>query len=174
MRLGLGRIQNLVLNLRKFSRFDEGEFQGINIPEALDTVVALASTKLGDDVKIERRLEAPEELFCAPALINQAVMNIVGNAIDALQGGGVIGIETRIAGNDYVIEVNDTGPGIPKDIRERIFEPFFTTKPVGAGTGLGLSIAYRIVDAHRGVIEIDDRPGGGTRFIVRVPYRTHE
>ncbi|MEN3953212.1 response regulator [Iodidimonas sp. SYSU 1G8] len=174
MRLGLGRIQNLVLNLRKFSRFDEGEFQRINIPEALDTVVALASTKLGEDVKIERRLEAPEELFCAPALINQAVMNIVGNAIDALQGGGVIGIETRIAGNDYVIEVSDTGPGIPKDIRERIFEPFFTTKPVGAGTGLGLSIAYRIVDAHRGVIEIDDRPGGGTRFIVRVPYKTHE
>lgn len=174
MRLGLGRIQNLVLNLRKFSRFDEGEFQRINIPEALDTVVALASTKLGDDVKIDRRLQAPEELFCAPALINQAVMNIVGNAIDALQGGGVIGIETRIAGDDYVIEVNDTGPGIPKDIRERIFEPFFTTKPVGAGTGLGLSIAYRIVEAHRGVIEIDDRAGGGTRFIVRVPLRTHE
>ncbi len=174
MRLGLSRIQNLVLNLRKFSRFDEGAFQRVNVPEAIETVLALTSTKLGDEVSIDRRLDAPEELFCAPALINQAIMNIVGNAVDALGESGAILIATRAERGRYVIEISDNGPGIPSAIRQRIFEPFFTTKPVGAGTGLGLSIAYRIVEAHEGHIAIEDVEGGGARFVVDVPYKSHE
>ena len=84
---------------------------------------------------------------------------------------GRIRVATRQEGGDYVIEVSDTGPGVPEPIRARIFEPFFTTKPVGAGTGLGLSIAYAVVEAHGGSIAVDDAPweGGGARFTIRVP-----
>ena len=173
MTLGLRRIQDLVQNLRKFSRLEEGSTQEVDVPEAISTILVLLTHKLSDRILVERDFAAPRVLRCSPALLNQVVMNIVGNAADAIDGQGRIRLATRAEGPDYVIEVSDTGPGVPEPIRARIFEPFFTTKPVGSGTGLGLSIAYAVVEAHHGSIAVDDarwaEGGGGARFTIRVP-----
>jgi two-component system NtrC family sensor kinase len=171
MTLGLRRIQELVLNLRKFSRLDEAGSQEVDVPEAISTVLVLLTHKLSDRIVVERHFAAPRILRCSPALLNQVVMNIIGNAADAIEGTGRVRVATRTEGEDYVIEVSDTGPGVPEAIRARIFEPFFTTKPVGSGTGLGLSIAYAVVEAHHGSIAVDDAPGGGARFTIRVPLQ---
>jgi two-component system NtrC family sensor kinase len=171
MTLGLRRIQELVLNLRKFSRLDEAGSQEVDVPEAISTVLVLLTHKLSDRIVVERHFAAPRILRCSPALLNQVVMNIIGNAADAIEGTGRVRVATRTEGEDYVIEVSDTGSGVPEAIRARIFEPFFTTKPVGSGTGLGLSIAYAVVEAHHGSIAVDDAPGGGARFTIRVPLQ---
>ncbi|MFT8245997.1 response regulator [Roseomonas sp. BN140053] len=171
MALGLKRIQDLVLNLRKFSRLDAGGFQRVNVPEAVDTVLALLTHKLSDRITVERHYDATPELVCSPGLLNQVVMNIVGNAADAIEGFGTVTITTRDDAERYEIEITDTGPGVPDSLMERIFEPFFTTKPVGSGTGLGLAIAYNVVQAHDGTISVGTGPGGGARFTISVPVR---
>lgn len=172
MKLGLGRIQELVLNLRRFSRLDEGGFQTVNVPESIETVLALLGHKLGNRIDIRRRYGAVADLYCSPALLNQVVMNIIGNAADAIRGAGAIDIETSSDETTYTIRISDTGPGIPPELRERIFEPFFTTKPVGSGTGLGLAIAYSVVQAHKGSITVDSGTSGGTSFTITIPRQT--
>jgi two-component system NtrC family sensor kinase len=172
MKLGLGRIQELVLNLRRFSRLDEGDFQTVNVPESIETVLALLGHKLGTRIDVRRRYNAVPDLYCSPALLNQVVMNIVGNAADAIKGTGGIDIETGSTETTYTIRINDTGPGIPPELRERIFEPFFTTKPVGSGTGLGLAIAYGVVQAHKGSITVGSGPAGGASFTITIPRQT--
>ena len=172
MTLGLTRIQDLVANLRKFSRSDDGAFQRVNVPEALETVLTLLSPKLGERVVVEREFHGAEELVCLPALLNQVVMNLVSNAADAIPGEGRITIATRSDWRSYAIEIRDSGPGVPEELRERVFEPFFTTKPVGLGTGLGLAIAYNVVAAHEGSITVGTAPEGGACFTVSVPVRT--
>jgi two-component system NtrC family sensor kinase len=173
MKLGLGRIQELVLNLRRFSRLDEGDFQTVNVHESIDTVLALLGHRLGSSIEVRRLYEAVPDLYCSPALLNQVVMNIIGNAADAISGAGTIEINTSSDSANYAIKISDSGPGIPPDLRERIFEPFFTTKPVGAGTGLGLAIAYSVVQAHKGTISVDTSPMGGTSFTITIPRHTH-
>ena len=168
MRLGLQRIQGLVLNLRKFSRLDEAEVQRLDVPDAIETVLALLAPKLGA-IEVRKRLKASPHLTGSPALLNQVVMNIVSNAADALGGPGVIEVATCDDGEVYRIEINDSGPGVPQDVRDRIFEPFFTTKPVGSGTGLGLAIAYAVVRAHKGEISVGEGPLGGARFVIELP-----
>jgi two-component system NtrC family sensor kinase len=171
MKLGLGRIQELVLNLRRFSRLDEGDFQTVNVPESIETVLALIGHKLGARIDVRRRYEAVPDLYCSPALLNQVVMNIIGNAADAIKSTGAIDIETESNETTYIIRISDTGPGIPAELRERIFEPFFTTKSVGSGTGLGLAIAYSVVQAHKGSITVDEGPLGGASFTITIPRR---
>ncbi|QFU15285.1 response regulator [Microvirga thermotolerans] len=174
MKLGMGRIQELVLNLRRFSRLDEGGFQTVNVRESIETVLALLGHKLGTRIDVRRHYRGARDLYCSPALLNQVVMNIIGNAADAIAGTGAIDIETSSDETTYTIRISDTGPGIPPEMRERIFEPFFTTKPVGAGTGLGLAIAYSVVEAHKGTITVDENPAGGARFTVTIPRQNIE
>ncbi len=169
MRIGLTRIQDLVLNLRKFSRLDEGERALVDVPEAIETVLALLQHKLGGRVAVVRDFRGREQMHCTPALLNQVVMNIVGNAADAIIGEGSITIATLAEPNADVIRISDTGPGIPEELRERIFEPFFTTKPVGSGTGLGLAIAYSVVQAHSGSLSVEAAEGGGACFVIVIP-----
>jgi two-component system NtrC family sensor kinase len=171
MGLGLRRIQDLVLRLRSFSRRDDGGLQPVDVPAAIETVLALLAHKIGSRISVTQRYEAEQVLWCSPALLNQVVMNILGNAADAITGEGRIEIATRSDKESYTISIEDSGPGIPLELRERIFEPFFTTKPVGAGTGLGLSIAYSVVRSHDGIIHVDASPSGGASFIVTVPKR---
>ena len=97
-------------------------------------------------------------------------MNLVANAIDAVDGPGTIEIATSLDEQGYSIRITDSGPGIPAPIRERVFEPFFTTKPVGLGTGLGLSITYAIVQKHGGELTLSDGPRGGTTASIRIPF----
>ncbi len=169
MRMGLTRIQDLVLNLRKFSRLDEGERALVNVPEAIETVLALIQHKLGDRIVVERAFAGRSEIHCTPALLNQVVMNILGNAADAMPQGGTIRIVTQSTPEFDEIRISDTGPGIPEALREKIFEPFFTTKPVGSGTGLGLAIAYSVVQAHSGSLTVETAPDGGACFVIGIP-----
>ncbi|MCB8876191.1 response regulator [Acidisoma silvae] len=169
MGAGLKRIRDLVLNLRQFSRLDEGGFQSVDIFEAIDTVLTLLRPKLGDRIHVGRHYDAPPTLWCSPALLNQVVMNIVSNAADAIEGEGRIDITVTLDGPDYVILIEDSGPGVPEAVEARIFEPFFTTKPIGSGTGLGLAIAYSVVKAHQGAITIGRSPFGGASFKIAVP-----
>lgn len=171
MRVGLKRIEEIVLNLRKFSRLDEGEFQTVDVPASIETVLALLSHKLSTGIEVVRQYEGERELFCSSALLNQVVMNIVGNAADAMEGEGRILVRTASDPDAYTIEITDSGPGVPDALRERIFEPFFTTKPVGAGTGLGLAIAFSVVQAHQGVLAVGSGPDGGARFTITIPRR---
>jgi two-component system, NtrC family, sensor kinase len=114
-------------------------------------------------------LGEPDALDCFPALLNQALLNLVSNALDALTDDGALTITTGQDGDAYSIAVMDTGTGIPAELRERVLEPFFTTKPVGQGTGLGLSITYSIVRKHGGTLELLGRDGGGTTAMIRLP-----
>lgn len=171
MRLGLSRIQDLVVNLRKFSRLDEGEMQTVNVPDAIENVLALIQHKLGTRIAVRKEFAGAPEIRCSPALLNQVVMNILGNAADAIPDEGTITIETAIRDDHDVIRICDTGPGVPEDLRERIFEPFFTTKPVGSGTGLGLAIAYSVVQAHSGQLSVESSPEGGACFVISIPRR---
>ena len=103
------------------------------------------------------------------AALNQVWTNLIDNAVQAMNGHGTLTIRTSLDGDYARVEIGDTGPGIPAELRQRIFEPFFTTKPVGQGTGLGLDISYRIVvERHGGDLRVESQPGD-TRFIVRLP-----
>jgi len=173
-REGLRRIRDLVLKLRTFSRLDEGDFKVVSIRECIDAVLTIQRYRLGDDIRVTTEVDATDDVACYPSLITQAVMNLVSNAVDAIPGAGAINIRAGRSGEDYEIVVEDTGTGIPPELRERVIEPFFTTKPVGSGTGLGLAITYSIVKKHAGELELGERPEGGTRAAIRFPYRTNE
>jgi two-component system NtrC family sensor kinase len=127
---------------------------------------------MGDRIRVEKDLRAPDQIDCFPGLLNQALLNLVSNAIDAIEGEGNITISAAVEDDVFAIKVIDTGQGIPDDLRERVLEPFFTTKPIGQGTGLGLSITYSIVRKHGGTFELSRRDGGGTVAAIRLPLDT--
>ncbi len=167
--LGLGRIRDLVLKLRTFSRLDEGERKPISIGECVDSVLTILGHRLKDRIDVDVVLQPPDIVDCFPSLLNQVLLNLVANSIDAIEGEGRITLSAGADGDDFVIRVADTGSGIPAEVRDRVLEPFFTTKPVGQGTGLGLSIAYSIMKKHGGSLELGDAPGGGTLATLRFP-----
>jgi two-component system NtrC family sensor kinase len=167
--LGVARITELVVKLRTFSRLDEGEQKQVSIQECVDSVLTILRHRLGSRIQIDTHFGHPDIIECFPSLLNQAIMNLVSNSIDAIEDQGRISISTGADADGYAILIADTGAGIPESARERIFEPFFTTKPVGEGTGLGLSITYSIIARHRGTIVLCPRAGGGTLATVRLP-----
>ncbi|MGB8840545.1 MAG: ATP-binding protein [Aliidongia sp.] len=168
-RNGLDRITSIVLNLQTFSRLDEGDFKEVRVNESIESVIMLIEHRFEDRITLTTEFCAEDKLFCSPAILNQVVMNILTNAIDAIDGDGVIGIRTRRDEALFEISVSDNGSGISSENLERIFEPFFSTKPVGSGTGLGLAISYSIVKAHRGVITVESELCKGSTFTVKIP-----
>lgn len=169
MREGLTRVKELVLDLRTFSRLDEGEFKTVDIVEAIDTVLFLLKHKMNSRIHVEKHYGPVRLLHCSAGRINQVLMNLIANAVDAMAGEGKIVITTSQTFEFFAISIRDTGAGIPESIRSRIFDPFFTTKPIGQGTGLGLAISYGIVQDHHGSIEVQSEEGRGTEFIVKIP-----
>jgi len=169
MRQGLERVKELVLKLRTFSRLDEGEFKTVDIHESVDSVLLFLQHQIKGRIEIEKHYGAVDKLACYAGGVNQVLMNLLANALYAIEGRGRIVITTSQAQDIFSISVRDTGKGIPETIRRRIFEPFFTTKPMGQGTGLGLAISYGIVQAHRGTIEVHSEENVGTEFIIRLP-----
>ncbi len=167
---GLKRIEHIVRDLRDFARMDQGTLHQVDINSGIQSTVniILGSAKY-KNVNLKLDLMPLPPLACNPAKINQVVMNLISNAIDASQSGGTITVATRSGNDEIQIEVADTGAGIDPAIKERIFDPFFTTKPQGQGMGLGLSISYSIVQDHKGKIEVDSMPGKGSKFIVHLP-----
>jgi two-component system, NtrC family, sensor kinase len=169
---GATRVKELVTKLRTFSRLDEGTIKTINIHESIDSVLLFLQHKTNGRIEVERSYGEVEMLTCLAGELNQVLMNIIANAIDAIDasgGPGRITIATGQQNGDFVIRVRDTGKGIPEEIRNRIFEPFFTTKPIGQGTGLGLAISYGIMQAHQGSMEFSSEPGEGTEFVLKIP-----
>lgn len=169
MKEGLERMKELVLNLRTFSRLDEGETKVIDIHAGIDSVLLFLRHRTKGRIEVERNYGQVRPVCCSAGQLNQVMMNLISNAVDAIERQGKITISTRETDGQVEIVVRDTGAGIPDAIRDRIFDPFFTTKAVGQGTGLGLAIAYRIIEAHHGAISVRSQPGEGAEFTVRIP-----
>jgi signal transduction histidine kinase len=164
------RVSTLVGAAKQYSQLDRAPFQVIDVHDLLDSTLLMMAAKIGKGVHIVKdydRSLPPIPAYAAE--LNQVWTNLIDNAVQAMGGTGTLTIRTARDDGNVLVEVGDSGPGIPDDIKERIFEPFFTTKPVGEGTGLGLDIAWRIVvKKHHGDLRVESRPGD-TRFQVRLP-----
>ena len=167
---GLKRIQRIILELRSFARLDESDRKEVDVNEGIqNTALLIGGRAEAQGVKLVLDLAPLPPVTCFPARINQVVLNLLTNALDACPDGGTVTGRTRAAPGGVEIHIVDTGSGIDPSIRDKIFDPFFTTKPVGRGTGLGLSISYAVVQEHGGRIDVDSTPGQGAHFIVRLP-----
>jgi signal transduction histidine kinase len=169
---GLSRIQQIVGHLRLFARLDEGQVNDADINGGIEsTATIIRNLARKKQVQLEMDLGTLPQVTCYAAKINQVMMNLLTNAIDACAEGGTVIVRTRAEDQGVRIEVADNGCGIDQQHRDRIFDPFFTTKPVGQGTGLGLSISYGIIQDHGGTIEVDSVVGKGTNFTIHLPLR---
>ena len=188
MKAGANRIREIVLSLRSFSRLDEAQIKSIDIHSNIDSTLTVLQHRLHSQVlsgneprghpsiKVIKDYGNLPSVECYAGQLNQALMNLLTNAIDALEmepeneRSPTIWIRTKVSADRILISIADNGPGIPEAIRGQIFDPFFTTKPVGRGTGLGLSIAHQIVvELHSGTIECVSHPGEGTNFLISIP-----
>jgi two-component system NtrC family sensor kinase len=167
---GIDRSIRLVQGLRTFSRLDEAEVKTVDLNESLRSVVEFAGFLLKEnDTELTADYGELPPVSCSPGQLNQAVMNILTNAIQASAPGGRVSLTTIVDGDEVLIAIADNGPGVPEEFAERVFDPFFTTRPVGEGTGLGLSIAHTVVVAHMGRIALERAPGGGAAFTIHLP-----
>ncbi len=169
MREGLERVRDLVADLRTFSRLDASKFKTIDIRESIDSVLRFLQHKMADRIAVEKRYGPRTQLDCYAGQLNQVLMNVLANAIDAIDGAGTVTITTGEGDGRFTISIRDTGKGVPEEIRHRIFDPFFTTKPVGQGVGLGLAISYSIMQTHGGSIDVLAPEDGGTEFLIQIP-----
>jgi predicted ATPase/signal transduction histidine kinase len=181
MKIGADRIRQIVLSLRNFSRLDEAEIKPVDIHEGIDSTLLILQSRLKNsskntEISVIKEYSKLPLVNCSPSALNQVFMNILNNAIYALQELDVnykptITIRTEIQEPKYVsIRIIDNGMGMSESVRNKIFEPFFTTKPVGSGTGLGLSISYSIVvEQHGGELSCISSPGKGTEFVIEIP-----
>jgi signal transduction histidine kinase len=166
------RISELVAAIRSYSQMDRASMQQINVTDGLDSTLVMLGHKLRAGITVVRDYGADvPRIEAYPGELNQVWTNLIDNAIDAIDGAGTLRLATRAEGNEVVIEIADTGPGMPPQVAARAFEAFYTTKDLGKGTGLGLDIAQRIVvERHGGTITIRSRPGE-TVLSVRIPAR---
>jgi signal transduction histidine kinase len=170
IRSAAGRISELVAAMKDYSHLDKGAFGRIDVHDGLESTLVILGHKLKKGVKVVRDYDRGLPKICAQGgELNQVWTNVIDNAIDAMDGKGTLTIRTGRDRDCVVVEIGDTGAGIPPELQRRIFEPFFTTKDVGLGTGLGLDISYRIVvRRHHGDIRVQSEPGE-TRFQVLLP-----
>lgn len=180
MRMGTERIRKIVLSLRNFSRLDEADMKEVDLHEGIENTLLILQNRFkskGDRQSIELIKDYGELplIECYASQMNQVLMNIINNAIDALESNPsetlpTIRIRTEVRGDRAIIHIADNGPGMTEQTKSRLFDPFFTTKPVGKGTGLGLAISYQIVvDKHNGSLDCITTPGKGTEFIIQIP-----
>ena len=177
MEMGAERMRQLVLSLRNFSRVDEAEVKLVNLHEGIESTLLILNHQLKQRIEVVKQYGDLPLVECYPAQLNQVFMNILQNAIDALQDAGeqphkqiVIKTET-VAANQIQVRIQDNGPGMPSEIKNKIFDPFFTTKAVGKGTGLGLSICFQIINKHQGQMEVIAQPNQGTEFAIALPIQ---
>ncbi|MEK0179871.1 MAG: GAF domain-containing protein [Oscillatoriales cyanobacterium] len=197
MQVGVERVRNIVLSLRNFSRLDESEMKPVDIHSGIESTLLILQHKLkknadGSGVEIIKKYGELPKVSCYASGLNQVFMNILSNAIDAVElrvgrqektqklenmspeiFKPKIKIWTEVSDKNWaIIHIADNGPGMTEEVRSRIFDPFFTTKAVGKGTGLGLSISYQIVvEKHGGKLICTSAPGEGTEFAIEIPVR---
>lgn len=166
---GIEQISDIVVNLKNFSRLDRSTMASFNLNEGLENTLLLTKHEI-KILTVRKQFGNVPPITCSPSQINQVFLNLIHNAIQAIEPGqGTITLTTRSEGDYVVAEVEDTGRGIAPDVLPRIFDPFFTTKDVGKGAGLGLSIAHKIVEQHGGKITVDSTEGSGTKFTIMLP-----
>lgn len=170
---GADRTAEIVRGLRNFSRLDESLIKTVNIHEGLDSTLIILRNLLPENISIIKNFNADGEIECFPGKLNQVFMNILNNSIQAVKQKKdsakqeQIIITTRDLENDSIeISIKDTGPGMSPEVKQKVFDPFFTTKEVGEGTGLGLAIVFKIIQEHRGKIEVVTAEGQGAEFIL--------
>jgi signal transduction histidine kinase len=191
MRGGADRIRDIVQSLRNFSRLDEAEMKPVNLHEGIDNTLVILSSRLKLGIEVIKEYGELPLVECYPAQLNQVFMNLLCNAIDALEELKVqasnlqpvtqtnlqpavlcIQIRTELLDpNRVLIRISDNGSGIPAAIKDRIFDPFFTTKQPGKGTGLGLAVSYQIINQHQGKIEVISAPNQGAEFVITLPVK---
>lgn len=184
MESGATRIRNLVLSLRNFSRLDESAMKPVDIHEGIDSTLTLLKPHLRSKgsrptIQVIKDYGHLPKVLCYPSNLNQVFINIITNAIEALESVNIksfnpkIKISTNLGPSPSAcIKIADNGPGMTKEVLDKIFDPFFTTKPIGSGTGLGLLISYSIVvESHKGCIYCNSAPGEGSEFIIKLPLR---
>ena len=189
MRIGAERIQQIVCSLRNFSRLDEAEFKQVDLHEGIDNTLVILNYRLKgksdrDRIHIIKDYGELPLVHCYPGQINQVFMNLLANAIDALEEydtrrtfeeiaakPSTIFISTSVSQAGWItIQIADNGSGIPELVKNKIFDPFFTTKPIGKGTGLGLSISHQIVvENHSGKMWCESQVDQGTKFFIEIP-----
>ncbi|NJM61209.1 MAG: HAMP domain-containing histidine kinase [Oscillatoriales cyanobacterium RU_3_3] len=190
MKGGAERIREIVLSLRNFSRLDEAEMKSVNIHEGIDSTLMLLQNRLKPKadcggIQVIKEYGDLPSIECWAGQLNQVFMNILSNAVDALESqleitktqldnvfSPTILIQTEIFNSTWArMRIADNGTGMNEEIIKHLFDPFFTTKPVGKGTGLGLSVAYKIIEKHQGAIECKSAVGKGTEFSIAIPVR---
>ncbi len=165
------RISDLVTAVKRYSYMDQTALQEVDLREDIDNTLKIFGHRIKTGVTIIRNYDPALPKVCAyGGELNQVWTNIIDNAIDAMNGKGELRIKTCKELDYAVVEIEDTGPGVPKEVQSRIFDPFFTTKSVGEGTGLGLDTVSRIVRRHHGIIEVESEPGK-TCFTIRLPFK---
>ena len=171
---GANRTSEIVKGLRNFSRLDQNVVKKANLNEGIESTLTLLHTVYKDRIEIIKDYGDIPEVECLPGQINQVLMNILSNAIQAIAEKGEIFIKTREEKSAVKISIRDTGGGMSDETKQKIFDPFFTTKEVGKGTGLGLSISYGIIEKHQGKIEVNSVQGKGTEFIITLPVHQNK
>jgi signal transduction histidine kinase len=165
------RISDLIKAIKEYSYMDQALVQEVDVIKGLENTLTIMNHKLKRGIAVVREY-APDlpKVMVNGSELNQVWTNLIDNAADAMKDGGTLRIRV-VRDNEYVfVEIADTGPGIPSEVKSRIFDPFFTTKPVGQGTGLGLDFVYRIVTGMHGNVSVNSVPGD-TRFEVRIPIQ---
>ncbi|OYX94895.1 MAG: histidine kinase, partial [Sphingobacteriia bacterium 35-40-5] len=172
---GASRTSEIVKGLRVFSRLDEDDLKKANINDGLDSTLIVINNLLSNKIKLEKVYSDIPMIECYPGKLNQVFLNIISNAIYAIdkkfgdEQGGILKISTSNNEKSIFVKIEDNGIGMDEITKKKIFEPFFTTKDVGEGTGLGMSIAYNTIKRHQGEIQVNSTPGLGTEFILELP-----
>jgi two-component system NtrC family sensor kinase len=182
MKIGSERIRQIVLSLRNFSRLDEAQMKLVDIHEGIENTLLILNSRLKHGIEVIKNYGELPEIECYPAQLNQVFMNILVNAIDALEESvdnshkskiPQILIQTqKLDSSKIMVRICDNGPGISLAIQSKLFDPFFTTKAPGKGTGIGLAICYQIVEKHGGKIEVISSLGAGAEFAIALPALT--
>ena len=173
--VGVRRAADIVASLNHYSRYDDKPGVECDIHSIIDNCLVMLNNQLKDRVEIKKKFTGePYTLICNEGKLHQAILNVLVNASQAIEGKGTITISTRIEEHQFIISVADTGCGISEENLSRITDPFFTTKDPGEGTGLGLSITYNIVQEHNGKLEFESQLGKGTKAVITLPLNKSE
>ncbi|MGD0022498.1 MAG: ATP-binding protein, partial [Smithellaceae bacterium] len=166
---GSERVQKIVRELNRFSRVDDAEYKEANINECMESSINIVGNELKQKATLHEDYGNIPSTKCYPQKLNQVFINLLINAIQAIEKKGKIKIKTWEKDGSIWVTISDTGCGIPRENQSRIFEPFFTTKEAGKGTGLGLSICYEIMQRHKGEIFFESKERKGTTFTIKIP-----